>query len=129
MAKRGPKIKAVDWHKVDAMCKIQCTEVEICSILEMCEDTLNQRCKEDKGMKFSEYSAIKREGGKASLRRTQWLHAEKNPAMAIFLGKNILGQSDRQAIDHTTGGKELKNLTTEERQSKILQLQKSLDVD
>lgn len=33
--------------------------------------------------------------GKASLRRTQFKLAEKNPSMAIFLGKNLLGQTDR----------------------------------
>ena len=30
-----------------------------------------------------------------SLRRIQWKLAEKSPAMAIFLGKNLLGQRDR----------------------------------
>ncbi len=107
MAKRGRKIIKVDWKKVDAMCKIQCTQVEICSLLEICEDTLNTRCKEEHGINFSEYSAQKREGGKASLRRMQWQQAEKSPAMAIFLGKNLLGQSDKQAVDHTTQGEKL----------------------
>jgi len=32
--------------------------------------------------------------GKASLRRMQWKLAPKNVAMAIFLGKNLLGQKD-----------------------------------
>lgn len=36
--------------------------------------------------------------GKLSLRRTQLRLAEKHPAMAIFLGKNLLGQVDR--LDH-----------------------------
>lgn len=33
--------------------------------------------------------------GKASLRRTQFKMAETNAAMAIFLGKNLLGQTDK----------------------------------
>ena len=45
-------------------------------------------------MSFSEVFRQKREGGKASLRRMQWRLAERNAAMAIFLGKNILGQRD-----------------------------------
>ena len=39
--------------------------------------------------------------GLTSLRRTQFRLAEKNAAMAIFLGKNYLGQSDKQELQHT----------------------------
>lgn len=39
--------------------------------------------------------------GLTSLRRTQFRLAEKNAAMAIFLGKNYLGQSDKQEHEHT----------------------------
>ena len=38
-----------------------------------------------------------KERGKASLRRVQFDLAKRNAAMAIFLGKNLLGQSDQQA--------------------------------
>jgi hypothetical protein len=40
--------------------------------------------------------------GLTSLRRTQFRLAEKNAAMAIFLGKNYLGQTDKQEIDHSS---------------------------
>jgi hypothetical protein len=55
--------------------------------------------------------------GKISLRRLQMKMAAKNPAMAIFLGKNLLGQSDRVA--HFGGGPgdgpiQYENLTEEE---------------
>ena len=99
MAKRGRKIIKVDWAKVDAMCKIQCTAEEICGLLDISEDTLTRRCKEEFDENFAEYSAKKRQGGKASLRRMQWQQAEKNPAMAIFLGKNLLNQSDKQHLE------------------------------
>jgi hypothetical protein len=39
--------------------------------------------------------------GLTSLRRTQFRLAEKNAAMAIFLGKNYLGQSDKLDHQHT----------------------------
>lgn len=39
-----------------------------------------------------------KEQGKTSLRRTQFRLAEKNAAMAIFLGKNYLDQTDKQDI-------------------------------
>lgn len=39
--------------------------------------------------------------GLTSLRRSQFRLAEKNAAMAIFLGKNYLGQSDKQDHQHS----------------------------
>lgn len=39
-----------------------------------------------------------KEAGKVSLRRTQFRLAQKNASMAIFLGKNILDQADKQEI-------------------------------
>jgi hypothetical protein len=42
--------------------------------------------------------------GLTSLRRTQFRLAEKNAAMAIFLGKNYLGQTDKQEHQHTGAG-------------------------
>lgn len=39
-----------------------------------------------------------KEQGKTSLRRTQFKLAQKSAAMAIFLGKNYLDQTDRQDI-------------------------------
>ncbi|MCO5085139.1 MAG: hypothetical protein M9939_26700 [Mesorhizobium sp.] len=42
-----------------------------------------------------------KEGGKTSLRRTQFALAKKNAAMAIFLGKNYLDQTDRQDISQS----------------------------
>lgn len=49
--------------------------------------------------------------GLVSLRRKQFQLAEKNAAMAIFLGKNYLNQTDRQSMDHRF---DLTGLTDEE---------------
>jgi len=39
--------------------------------------------------------------GKASLRRTQWKAATGgNSTMMVWLGKNVLGQTDKQEIEH-----------------------------
>lgn len=37
--------------------------------------------------------------GFVSLRRKQFAMAEKNPTMAIWLGKQYLGQSDKSSVD------------------------------
>jgi hypothetical protein len=42
-----------------------------------------------------------RERGKARLRRTQFKLAETNVAMAIWLGKQLLGQRDRIEQEHS----------------------------
>lgn len=58
-------------------------------------DTLSRWCKRTFGEDFQAY--YKKNGGmhmKIQLRRNQLKLSEKNAAMAIFLGKNLLGQRD-----------------------------------
>ena len=46
-------------------------------------------------MTFTEIWEMKSSLGKISLRRIQFKQAETNPSMAIWLGKQILGQTDQ----------------------------------
>lgn len=58
-------------------------------------DTISRWCKRTFGLNFQEY--YKKNGGmamKIALRKNQMKLSEKNAAMAIFLGKNYLGQKD-----------------------------------
>ena len=91
-----PRIR-VDWEQIDDMLKIFCTAEEIAGILSFSVDTLDRRCKEDNGINFAEYSGQKRQHGKASLRRSQYVKAtqEGNPTMQIWLGKQYLDQKDQ----------------------------------
>lgn len=82
-------------EQFEALCKIQCTQEEICSVLDVCHDTLDEWCHRNYDKKFSQVFAEKRQGGKASLRRMQWKQAEKNATMAIWLGKQYLDQKDK----------------------------------
>lgn len=86
--------KEIDSKIFENLCKLQCTREEICSFLDVTDKTLETWCKRTYGECFSLVFAKKREGGKISLRRAQFRLAEKNAAMAIFLGKQYLGQSD-----------------------------------
>jgi len=97
----GRPKKDIDWKQFEEMCHIQCTEVEIAAIFGVHIDTLIEKCKEHYGKTFSEVFAEKREGGRCSLRRAQWKSAidSNNAIMQIFLGKNMLGQADKQEID------------------------------
>ena len=79
---------------------IQCTHDEVAAIMQCSEDTLCRRVKDKFGMTFADYFKVVSPGGKTSLRRKQWKLADKNASMAIFLGKNMLGQSDKNELTH-----------------------------
>ncbi len=86
--------KEIDKDQFEKLCGLQCTQAEICSFFDVTDKTLTGWCKRTYKLSFSDVYEQKREYGKISLRRAQWRLAEKNAAMAIFLGKNYLGQSD-----------------------------------
>ncbi len=96
MARRAIKI---DKKLFETLCGLQCTLLEIASACGYDRKTIEAWCKREYGRPFKEVFAEKRGRGKISLRRLQWQHAEKSPAMAIFLGKNYLGQSDSQSVE------------------------------
>lgn len=100
MAGGRPK-KEIDKLQFEKLCGLQCTEDEICGFFDVTDKTLTRWCKETYNASFSEVFAQKRGMGKISLRRMQWKLAEKNPSMAIFLGKNYLGQTDAARTDVT----------------------------
>jgi len=108
----GRPKKVIDQAQFEELCKIQCTEMEICAVLNVDDMTLAKWCEETYQKSFSEIFAIKREGGKASLRRMQWKQAEVNPTMAIFLGKNMLGQRDKPKDEDNGVETILKNIQT-----------------
>lgn len=89
-----PAQDRIDKKTFENLCGIQCTLLEICSVFDVDDKTLTSWCKSTYGMPFSEIFQLKRGKGQVSLRRMQWKLAEKNTAMAIFLGKQYLGQKD-----------------------------------
>lgn len=96
--------KEIDKTDFEGLLAIQCTLEEVTAFfdhkLDGCsEDTIERWCKREYGESFAEISKKKREIGKISLRRLQFKHAEKNASMAIFLGKNYLGQKDNPGGD------------------------------
>ena len=86
--------KIVDEKLIQRLAEIQCTQKEIAFALEVSEAYISTR--------FSDKIADWREAGKASLRRKQWEKAmDGHVGMLIWLGKQYLGQSDKQTIDQT----------------------------
>lgn len=97
-AKEKERFKA----QFEGLCRIQCTEEEICGVLNCDDATLCRWCKTVYGRTFADVYKEKRQGGKASLRRQQFKIAETNATMAIWLGKQYLGQSDNPVVVETT---------------------------
>ena len=123
MKNRGgrPK-KEIDQRQFEAMCGIQATEEEICLVLGVSDKTLNRWCKDTYKLSFSEVFRQKRALGKISLRRYQWQLAKKNANMAIFLGKQFLGQKNEQSLEVSGNLNPYANLSE-------AQLKKLADVD
>ena len=94
MARMARPKKEIDQKQFEALCGLQCTLLEICDALDVSDKTLDGWCKRTYGENFSEVFAKKRGKGKISLRRMQWRLAEKNASMAIWLGKQYLGQRE-----------------------------------
>ena len=96
----GRPLIPIDWEQVDEMLKIQCTGEEIAGVLKISYDTIEKACKREQKMAFTDYSKQKGANGKSSLRRRQWAMTESNPTMAIWLGKQWLGQTDKNDGDN-----------------------------
>lgn len=90
----GRPRKEIDKEEFEKLLALHCTLSECCAFFDCDDKTLNKWCREQYGSTYSEVFRIKSGLGKISLRRAQFRLAERNAAMAIFLGKNLLGQSD-----------------------------------
>lgn len=105
--KNGKRIgrppKEIDPKTVERLARIHCTLEEIASVCNCSVDTLHRR--------FADVIERGKESGKASLRRLQWKAARGgNVTMLIWLGKQMLAQSDQQNIRLS----ELEGLSDEE---------------
>lgn len=113
----GNITKVVDWDVVGDLCKLQCTGEEIASFLDISYDTLERHCKEDHDIKIGDYIKEKRQSGNVSLRRRQWLLAQSgNATMCIWLGKQYLGQKDKNDFSSEDGSMSNDGLSTEQRE-------------
>ena len=91
----GRPKKEIDYTAVEKLANIQCTQEEIASFLELSVRTL-QRDEE-----FCRIYKKAQDNGKMSLRRMQFKLADKNPTMAIWLGKQYLKQKDNVEVEST----------------------------
>ena len=97
----GRKLIQINQQTFESLLKIHCTQEETAAVLGVSINTLKSWCRRTYDKSFGEVADLYRSFGRASLRRTLYKHAEKNPAACIFLCKNELGMSDTPKIEDT----------------------------
>lgn len=90
----GRPRKEINWDIFEELCQIHCTQQEIASVFHVERHTLSEKVQEHYGECYSTIYQRYMEGGKASLRRHQFNLSKNNANMAIYLGKQYLGQRD-----------------------------------
>jgi hypothetical protein len=89
-------------ERVKVLAKIQCTQHDAAGVLKVCLKTFENYLRNTK--KAREAWENGRLEGKIELRRLQWRSAEHSVVMQIWLGKQYLGQSDKQEQSGPNGG-------------------------
>lgn len=87
--------KEIDQKLFEHLCATFNTLEDISYILEVSEDTIERWCKRTYGEGFADIYKKKSAKGRASLRKSQFEMARKNTTMAIWMGKQYLGQKDQ----------------------------------
>ena len=104
VSKRGIKGEGrpkavIDYARLRKLARIQCTQEEMASVLDVCVDTLQR---DERAMQ------IYRDGmahGRMSVRRAQFrAMLQGNQTMLVWLGKQYLGQRDHQELSGPAGG-------------------------
>ena len=118
-----PRIE-INWEEFDKLCGMLCTQEEIAAWFKCSVDTIDKALRREKRMGFTEYFKNKAVSGRMSLRRAQFELAvkDKHPTMLIWLGKQHLDQTDKQAIEHTGKDGEAIAYTNTERAARLAAL-------
>lgn len=91
MAQRGIKAK-IDLSELEKLCHLNCTDEEIAAWFNVTVRTIMRK------RKFPKFAAVMERGrakGKISVRRMQMRLLEQgNATMGVWLGKQLLGQTD-----------------------------------
>ena len=89
-----PKKYNIDTKQVEQLAGFGCSNTEIASFFGCSKDLISKS--------YSTNVSKGQDSGKIRLRQYQWASAKKgNVAMLIWLGKQMLGQSDKQEITTT----------------------------
>ena len=98
----GRKAAQIDLIELEKLCSLQCSEEEIAAWFNVSVRTIQNRRKQHK---FAEVMRRGKAKGCISVRRAQMRLLEAgNGSIAVWLGKNLLGQRDTMQITGANGG-------------------------
>jgi len=92
----GRKPVEIDLVELEKLCFLHCTDDELAAFFGCSTRTIEKRRKDPAFQEAMERGKAK---GRMSLRRTQLRLAEQSAAMAIWLGKQCLGQRDVSPLE------------------------------
>ena len=96
MAERGTRTE-IDLTELEKLSQLQCTDEEIAAWFNVSPRTIERRRLEPE---FAEVMTRGKAKGRISVRRMQMkLLEEGNATMGVWLGKQILGQTDQISVD------------------------------
>jgi hypothetical protein len=92
----GRPKKEMNWEVLDSILQFGASLLDCSELCEMSEDSIQRKIKEKHEMTFSEYRDKKMSRMRVKLLRKQYEGAMAgNTALLIWLGKQYLGQSDK----------------------------------
>lgn len=96
---RGPKLTTIDWEEFHKLASYDCSQKEIADFFGISPETLENRYFDEYGEKLSGFWDKKKGTAKVKVKKAQFKLMESGGpgavAMAIFLGKQYLGQNDK----------------------------------
>ena len=102
----GRPEKHFDWKVLDAILQFKASKRDCAELINISEDTIERRIKKKFQLTFSEYRDRKMAQPRHSIARRQYeIAMAGNATMLIWLGKQWLGQTEKQEIDQTTTAK------------------------
>jgi hypothetical protein len=116
----GHPVKEINWSEIELAAEKQWNLKQLAALVGCDVKTLVAGIQRQYGIESSAYLAIKKEVGWARLLTKQYdMAMDGSVALLIWLGKNYLGQSDKQHIEQEVSGNvtsnlNLKNLTDDE---------------
>ncbi len=98
----GRKAVPIELEQLEKLCALQCTDVEIAAWFQVSLRTIEKRRRLPK---FADAMQRGRAKGRISVRRHQMKLLEAgNATMAVWLGKQLLGQRDVITAEHVGSG-------------------------
>lgn len=128
----GPPVKEIDWPLFEQLCALQCTQEEMSGCLRISVDALVYKVEQNYSVSYSEIFRRFSSNGKCSLRRNQVILSKTNASMAIWLGKQWLGQKENTDLNLTVESQKefetvLKNFERQQEALKLINIESQAD--